>query len=83
MNEALKNRAIPLVALATVTQATAYYWTRHLDERTAISGFSPEQAAVVTNNPSWCVRDFLSGIQETLNSVVSWVYVSADRFGRL
>jgi hypothetical protein len=81
LNEALKNRAIPLVALATVTTATAFHWTRHLDERAAISGFSPEQAAIVTNNPSWFVRDFPSGIQETLNSVVFWVYVFADRLG--
>ncbi len=79
MNEALKSRVIPLFACAIVTSAMTFHWTRHLDERAAISGFSPEQAAVVTNNPSWFTRDFPSGIQETLNSVVFWVYVVADK----
>jgi hypothetical protein len=81
LNELLKNRALPLSVLGLVTGAMAYHWTRNLDERAALSGFSPEQAAIVTNNPEWFARDFPSGIQETLSSVVFWIYVFADRLG--
>lgn len=81
LKEVLKNRVFPLSAFALVTGGMAFHWTRHLDERAAVSGFSPEQAAVVTNNPDWFTRDFPSGIQETLNSIVFWVYVAADKLG--